>query len=292
MASRNDGNVEVKLVDVRLSFPALFKAEVNENEDGTKTKKFKASFLLDKKTKVGKANIRAVEEAIEQAKEAKWPKGAPKLKDSKLCLRDGDQEDWDGYAGNMYVSAGNSKRPKVVNKDKSPLTEEDGVIFAGCRVNAIIRVWAQDNKHGKRINASLEAVQFYKDDEAFSGYKPVDTDEAFDDFSDEDDDDAPKKSKKRSRDDDDDDEDERPKKRRSRDDDDEDEDERPKKRRSRDDDDDEDERPAKKRKSRDDDDDDEDEKPKRKKRSRDDDDEDEDERPRKRRSRDEDEDED
>jgi len=51
--------------------------------------------------------------------------------------------------------------------------EENGKPYAGCYVNMSIRLWAQDNQFGKRVNAQLRAVQFVKDGEAF-GDKPVD----------------------------------------------------------------------------------------------------------------------
>jgi hypothetical protein len=47
-------------------------------------------------------------------------------------------------------------------------------------VNAVIRIWFQDNEHGQRINASLEAVQFLRKGEAF-GATQIDVDDAFDD---------------------------------------------------------------------------------------------------------------
>jgi hypothetical protein len=52
--------------------------------------------------------------------------------------------------------------------------------YAGCYVNATIVVWAQDNEHGKRINAQVKAVQFFKDGEAF-GAAAVNPDDEFTD---------------------------------------------------------------------------------------------------------------
>ena len=41
--------------------------------------------------------------------------------------------------------------------------------FSGAVVNASVEIWAQDNKFGKRINATLIAVQFQADDEPLGG---------------------------------------------------------------------------------------------------------------------------
>ncbi|MEL4071681.1 ssDNA-binding protein [Ochrobactrum sp. GPK 3] len=301
--ARASDPARVKLRNVRLSYPSLWKAKsFGDGSEGEP--KFSAVALMDPETKHGKRNIALIEDAIEYVKEKQWPKGAPKLAAGKLCLRDGNdlEEAKDGYDDMMYVSASDSKRPRVLDIDGEDVRDGDeGAPYAGCFVDMIIRVWAQDNKFGKRVNASLIAVKFRDDGDAF-GAAPFDPNEF-----DEDDDDAPARGrgKSRSRDDDDekasrsrrsrdDDDDEKPSRsRRSRDDDeddekparrrskDDDEEEAPRRRRSRDDDD-EEEKPRRRR-SRDDD--DEEEKPRRR-RSRDDDDEEE--KPRRRRSRDDD----
>jgi hypothetical protein len=40
-------------------------------------------------------------------------------------------------------------------------------MYGGCRVNAAIKPWPQDNKHGRGIRCDLIAVQFFKDDTPF-----------------------------------------------------------------------------------------------------------------------------
>ncbi len=258
MAEKKKDPARVLLKNVRLSYPALWKPKVFGGKGDQGEPKFQANFLMDKDDKLGAKNIAKMEDAIDHVKAEKWPKGAPKLAAAKICLRDSEdmEEMADGYENCMYVSTSNGKKPRVLDADGLDVKEgEDGAPYAGCYVDAIVRVWAQDNEYGKRINCSLEGVKFRDDGDAF-GAAPVDADD-FDD----DDDEPPSRSKSKSRSRDD-DEDEKPARRRSRDDD----DERPK-RRSRDDDDDEDEKPARRR-SRDDD----DEPPPRRRRPRDDDD--------------------
>ena len=244
------GNVEIYIEGARLSYPFLFKPRVQENDDGKTTKKFQAKFILDKKK--SKAFIEEIEDAIDELIEKKWGKRPAKLGDDRLCLRDGDDEDGAEFHGAMVLSASNTKRPEVRDRNKAPLVEEDGKPYAGCYVNAIVRLWAQDNKYGKRINASLEAVQFLKDGEAF-GAPPVDVDSKFKDFGDDEEGGSSRRSSRRSRDEDegeerpsrssrrasrDDDEDERPARssRRASRDDDEEEQPRRSSRRSRDED--------------------------------------------------------
>lgn len=169
--------MSIKLNNVRLSFPSLFqKAQF----DGAETK-YEATFLLDKVKHA--AVIKEIQTAI-KAKVDSDLKGA-KVPANKLCLRDGDEVEYDGYSGHMTLKASTKKRPLVLNKDKSPLTEEDGVVYSGCYVNAIIDLWAQNNNYGKRINATLLGVQFAADGEAFSSGGSSASADDFDDIDDE-----------------------------------------------------------------------------------------------------------
>lgn len=262
---------KVLLKDVRLSYPQLFRAKAfGDGSQGEPA--FSAEFLVSKDSSPGKAGIRDIEDAIEEAKYKKWgddPKKWPKISKDKPFFKDGDDPDWERpeTVDHMIVSARNVKKPRLLGIDKEDLHESDGVLYAGCRVDAIVRVWAQDNKFGKRVNCSLEAVRFRADGEAF-GAAPIDPDE-FEDIEGGEDD---RRSSRRSRDDDR--GDDSRSSRRSRDDDEgsrgrgRDEDDRDS-RRSRDDDDDRSER----RSSRDRDDDDADDRGSRR-RSREDEDDD------------------
>jgi len=188
---------EVKLKDVRLAFASLFEPNVQKNEDGTERKTWKANFLMGKgddgkgDTEQDRKNLGAISKAYKDVMTAKFGpdrKKWPKIKADKKCLRDGDEENWDGYEGNMYLSA-NSKlerRPRVITNRKDAAKKwieadlgEKACPYSGCYVNVIVRIWFQDNEHGRRVNASLEAVQFLRDGEPF-GAGSIDVDDAFD----------------------------------------------------------------------------------------------------------------
>jgi hypothetical protein len=177
--------MELKLKNVRLSFPDLFKPRPFKPGD---TPKYKATFLIPKDD----PQIKVIEAAIVATAKEKWPKDFQKVLNSirgnanKFCYQDGDNKSYDGYEGMMALSAGNKVRPSVFDRDRSPLTEDDGKPYAGCYVNAIVELFAYDNS-GNGISASLSGVQFYKDGEAFSGGRPAAAD-AFDDLSVEDED--------------------------------------------------------------------------------------------------------
>jgi hypothetical protein len=197
---------KVILKNVRISFPRLFKAEGFQGSD--QNKKYSANFILDADNPEHKKAIKQLKAAIDAVGSEKfgkkWKGGDMTVKG--YCLKSADEslqdekfvsdvdiEDNDGnmpsYAENAYlVGASETKRPTVVGRDKTPLTEEDGVIYGGCYVTAIINLWAQDNSYGKRVNANLLGVQFKKDGEAFATSESVNEDDFDDDFEDDDDD--------------------------------------------------------------------------------------------------------
>lgn len=173
--------MKVKLSNVRLAFPVLWEAKT-VNGEGKPA--FSASFLLDP----ADPQVKALNQAIEQVAKDKWGAKAEAIlkqmrAQDKVALHDGDlKANYDGFPGNLYVSARSATRPLVIDKDKSPLTEQDGKPYAGCFVNASIELWPQDNNYGKRVNASLRGVQFFRDGDAFAGGGAASEDE-FDDIS-------------------------------------------------------------------------------------------------------------
>lgn len=191
---------EVRLKNVRLSFPHLFEPQPGKVDPKTGIRgepRWTANFLISKTTPEGKAELAKIKAAAVEAKTAKWgdEKNWPKLKPERLCLRDGDLEDYDGFPGHFYLSTGRPVKtrdgaentpPALVDRDPSErLSKTSGKLYAGCYVNAVVRLWAQDDKeYGKRLNASLEAVQFVRHGDAF-GARPVDPNEAFEDISEE-----------------------------------------------------------------------------------------------------------
>jgi hypothetical protein len=194
MATNTDTVIgEVILKDVRLSFAHIFEPSKPRTDPTTKEVikgSYQARFLLEKGTPLAKQNMDKIKKAAHDAKakefgenEAKWPK----LKPDRVCLRDGDLEDWDGYEGHFYLAANSARKPQVITnrkgKDGKWVEAEAGGTnspYSGCYVNALVRLWVQNNEHGKRLNASLEVVQFLRDGEAF-GAAPVDPNEKFDD---------------------------------------------------------------------------------------------------------------
>ena len=167
---------KIKMQGVRLSFPSLFNTS---KFGGADTGKYEATFILDKKTH--KAVIADIIKVIDALSKEELKSKVPS---DKLCLKDGDEMGRDEYQGMYTLKASTKKRPLVIGRDQSPITESDNAIYAGCYVNAIVTIWAQNNQFGKRINAQLDGVQFNRNGEPF-GDGAVTVNE-FDAFSDED----------------------------------------------------------------------------------------------------------
>ena len=167
----------ITLKNVRLSFPQIWSAKAfNEGQ----TPKFSANFLLDKEGNIDQ--IDAIKKAIKQAATVHFNGEIPK--GLKTFLNDGEEKAYDGYDGAMYVSTSGKNRPTIIDRDRTPLVEEDGKPYAGCYVNAAISLWIMDNKWGKKINANLVGIQFVKDGSSF-GSAAVAAETIFDDISSE-----------------------------------------------------------------------------------------------------------
>ena len=160
--------MKIKLQNVRAAFLKVFTAEAVNGGDKPV---FGSSFLIDPKD----PQIKMIESAMAQVAKDKWGAKADAILTEmkvggKLCLKDGNSKaSYDGFANMMFISATTATRPLALNRDRSHLTEADGVLYSGCYVNATVELWAQDNQYGKRINAQLGGVQFFKDGDAFGG---------------------------------------------------------------------------------------------------------------------------
>lgn len=161
----------------RASFVTVFKPKAQA--EGSEPK-YSIALLLNKEKDA--AQIEGLKEAILLVAKAKWKDKIPKFVvfgGDRCCLKEASTKEYDGYdEEHVFVSASSSRKIPVVGRDRMPLAEEDGKLYSGCYVNASIRLWAQDNKYGKRVNAQLRAVQFVRDGEAF-GAGAVDPDKEF-----------------------------------------------------------------------------------------------------------------
>ena len=175
--------MDIKLSKVRLSFPDLF--VTREFKPGDGKPRYSASFLIVP----GSENDKKIREAIHAEAVAVYGKKAEaNLKafapqTNKFAYTDGNLKTYDGYE-DMWVLACHAKtRPLVLDRDKTPLTADDGRPYAGCYVNAVVSIYAQQGEN-PGIRGSFSGVQFHSDAEAFGGGKPASSDD-FDEVPDE-----------------------------------------------------------------------------------------------------------
>lgn len=174
MTNEKDPGI-ITLPNVRLSFPHLFTAHAMDAGDGKQQEpKFSATFLFNNNEHG--ALLDRIDAIIERLALDEFKKKVG----FKKCLRDGNEKsELEGYGdGTSFITASCKARPGVVDRRLNPIAEADGVIYAGCYVNATIRLWVQNNQWGKRVNAQLRAVQFLRDGESF-GAGPVDATQEF-----------------------------------------------------------------------------------------------------------------
>lgn len=185
--------------DVRLSFPFLFqKSPPRKRDDGSMDNgNYRASGIMYKSggehSIHTKSNLAILTQAKKDVLNAKYglEKNWPKIKAEKICVRNGDLEDWDGYENSYYITASENEQPLLLTRRRDAkglwIPAEPKDLYAGCYVNMIVQLWVQDNEHGKRVNANLKAVQFYAHGEGFSSSAPIDAAAAFGDIEEQDD---------------------------------------------------------------------------------------------------------
>ncbi len=193
-------NGMIRLDRIRMSYPHLDKPWKKEGDAGVA--KYSLTGMLDKETHAEAIEfLRTHQIALIKAEKDFT------VKADKRFARDGDagQDDGDdaggenSYAGHWYVSAREERRPSLRDNDGTlldPETELEAIrskFYGGAYGHMLIRPWAQNNKHGQRLNAGLSAVVFWKDGEPF-GSGSIDDSDAWDDLPEDDDAPAAKKS--------------------------------------------------------------------------------------------------
>lgn len=160
------------LKNVRLSFPDIFEPKAGDDSD---KKRYKASFLMDPNDPANKAQILQVRAKMDEMWQTWTKKSDAKAPRDKTALRKGDDKEYEGYAGMWFISAARAEsqgRPLLVDRQKKEYGEKTNELYAGCYVNVKIRVYCFEHpKSGKRINASIEVIQKFKDGEPFGAGK-------------------------------------------------------------------------------------------------------------------------
>ena len=167
----------------RLSYTHVFN---KYNPDGSSEDgKYMTNVLIPKtETETIEAIKGAIETAKKQAIVSKWGGKEPKKLD--MPLRDGDEKDDDVYADHFYVNAKSNTRPGIVDKDLTPIVDEEE-IYSGVLAYVSVTFYGYDVSGNRGIACGLNNIKKFKDDDKLGGRVSAESD--FADFDDEDDDD-------------------------------------------------------------------------------------------------------
>lgn len=194
----------ILLSNVRLSFPHLIEPQERiDQETGKKRQSWNCEFIMP-------ANHDGFQQFMKRYGElavGKWKDHAGAVMNminadrKSRCYGPGEEKInkttfnvYDGYPGMVFITAGRDAPPQIIQADGNPIDPANTMayqqltrrLYGGCRVNAAVKPWLQENKHGRGVRCDLIAVQFLKDDQAFgegvadaSGmFAPVATQEA------------------------------------------------------------------------------------------------------------------
>ena len=162
------------LRNVRLSYEHIFTATAF---DDSQDPKYSATFIIPKDhpdlATVKRAFFEEGASEFDEVFNGKtWPKGYTcSLKDADVETNNMGEllsEKNPAYKGCYILEANSTRRPVVVNRDKSMITEEDGIVYSGCYVNASLGIGAYTfGKVKKGVKCYLNGIQFVKDGERF-----------------------------------------------------------------------------------------------------------------------------
>ncbi len=170
MTTGNLPNNTIQLIDVRLSFLHCFAPFKGDNGESYCVN----AIVEPNHPQLGALSTIIRRVALEKFKEQTDAMLAQMKAANTLCLHRGETKaNRPEYVGKLFVSASNKRRPRIVATVGGVNTEVDEdhpkAPYSGCRGSVLIDIWAQNNKWGKRINATLLGVQFLRHDERLTG---------------------------------------------------------------------------------------------------------------------------
>ena len=175
----------IYLSDVRLSFPHLTEPQRHVNETTGKERiSYNCEFIMPQ----DHAGFTQFMQRYGAMALEKWKEHAQTImgmiqNDRKLrCFGRGEEkinkktfQPYDGYAGHVFITSGRDSPPQMIQADGQPVDPSNTMayqqlarkMYGGCRVNAAIKPWLQENRHGRGIRCDLVAIQFAGDDTPF-----------------------------------------------------------------------------------------------------------------------------
>ncbi len=173
----------IYLSNARLSFPQIVEPRKSPDNPNA-VPKYSADFILTPDHPAYQQFMKRYAELAGQ----KWGEHAQNVmqmihNDRKLrCYGAGSEKidkktfkPYGGYDGMVFLSASTERQPQMIRGDGTAVDAGNTMeyqalarkLYGGCYVNAALRPWLQDNKHGRGIRCDFVAIQFAADGEAF-----------------------------------------------------------------------------------------------------------------------------
>lgn len=171
-----------------LSFPKLDKPVKFKDADADKLPRYEAAFLIKKTPGVTEWQkdpaLAALKGGIAAALDKGWPDKATRSKKLRLPVRDGDDEEYEGYAGHWFVNSGETRRPLLVNGRREPVSPEDAafaeLFYAGAIVKAQLEFYPFNKATGSGVAVGLKMIQFRRHGVRVSGGTNDNPEDVFD----------------------------------------------------------------------------------------------------------------
>lgn len=178
----------IYLTNVRLSFPHFKEAHVPKAFPNSEPK-FGGDLILPPNNPEFSKFIKRVQDLYV----AQWGEHAGTMFNEmssgprkNRCFGQGNEvtnqkrEIYGGYKDMVYISAKGKNRPQMILPDGSAADPMNPMaitaccqkLYAGCRVNAVVKPWLWKKASGNGVSCELVAIQFAGDDEAFGEATP------------------------------------------------------------------------------------------------------------------------
>lgn len=143
--------------EFRVSFPHVF----TPHENLSKKLMYSIVMLFDKDT-----DLSALKKLADEAIAAKWGKNIPK--GIRSPFRNGDEKEYEGYAGTVFCSASSKDKPGIVDDQVQPILNTNE-FYPGCYARATLTAYAYDQLGNKGVSFGLQNIQKIRDGEPLNG---------------------------------------------------------------------------------------------------------------------------
>jgi hypothetical protein len=145
---------------VRLAFVNVLAAKPNPSG----ALKYSTIALIDPKDDV----VPMIKEACKAAALEKWGTADKIPKGLRNPLRDGDEKDYAGFEGFLFVSCNSDGKPGVIDAACKPVTDDSGV-YSGCWARLDLNFFGYQKAGNQGVAAGLNNVQVLGHDDSFTG---------------------------------------------------------------------------------------------------------------------------